>query len=223
MERKKAIVLLSGGLDSAVAMWLAKSQGYEVYALSFSYGQRHSIELEKAKTLVESAKISGHRIVDINMGQWGGSSLTDMSMNVEEGDIHKKEIPQTYVPARNLVFLSVAASMGEAIEAYDIFIGVSEVDYSGYVDCRQSFIDSMESTINMGTVAAVEEGKKFKIHAPFVYKTKVDEIIMGMDLGVDFANTWSCYKGEGTPCGVCDSCKLRAEAFRKAGYSDPAI
>ncbi|MDC1106656.1 7-cyano-7-deazaguanine synthase QueC [Prolixibacteraceae bacterium] len=223
MERNKAIVLLSGGLDSAVALWLAKSLGYEVYALSFSYGQRHSIELEKAKLLVESAGVAGHRIVDLNMGQWGGSSLTDMSMKVEEGDVNKEEIPQTYVPARNMVFLSLAASMGEAIKAYDIFIGVSEVDYSGYVDCRQSFIDAMENAINMGTVAAVEEGNKFKVHAPFVDKTKVDEILLGMDLGVDFVNTWSCYKGEGTPCGTCDSCKLRSEAFRKAGFEDPAL
>lgn len=152
MERKKAIVLLSGGLDSAVAMWLAKSQGYDVYAISFSYGQRHSIELEKAKILAKEAGAVAHRIVDINMGQWGGSSLTDMSMEVEEGDVNKKEIPQTYVPARNLVFLGVAASMGEALEAYDLFIGVSEVDYSGYVDCRQSFIDAMQNAINMGII-----------------------------------------------------------------------
>lgn len=223
MERKRAIVLLSGGLDSAVAMWLAKSQGYDVYAISFSYGQRHSIELEKAKILAKEAGAVAHRIVDINMGQWGGSSLTDMSMEVEEGDVNKKEIPQTYVPARNLVFLGVAASMGEALEAYDLFIGVSEVDYSGYVDCRQSFIDAMQNAINMGTVAAVENGHKFTIHAPFIDKTKVDEIKLGMELGVDFKNTWSCYKGEGTPCGTCDSCKLRQEAFRKAGYEDPAL
>jgi 7-cyano-7-deazaguanine synthase len=219
----KAVVLLSGGLDSAVALYLAIEQGYEVHALSFDYGQRHNRELEAARTIAKQANIAAHQIVRLNLSDWGGSSLTDTSIPVEDGDIHRTDIPVTYVPARNMVFLSIAASLAEAKGARHIFIGVSQVDYSGYVDCRQSFIDAMEKAINEGTVMGAEENRPIKIHAPFVNKTKAEEIQLGMELGVDFGLTWSCYKGEEKPCGTCDSCLLRANAFKEAGYEDPAI
>lgn len=220
---KKAVVLLSGGLDSSTALYLAKSQGYEIYALSFHYGQKHNKELEFAKQLAKEANVSEHKIVSINMNAWGGSSLTDEKRQVENGDINRTDIPDTYVPARNMVFLSVAASYAESIEAQHIFIGVSEVDYSGYVDCRMEFIQAMENAINLGTVMGAEKGKPIKIHAPFVTMTKAEEIKLGMELNVNYALTWSCYKGEEKPCGVCDSCLLREKAFKEAGYNDPLL
>ncbi len=220
---KKAVVLLSGGLDSAVALYLAKSEGFEVHALSFDYGQRHDRELNAAKAISAAAQVTEHRLAVINMGQWGGSSLTDKSMSVENGDVSRTDIPVTYVPARNMVFLSLAASYAEAIGAQDIFIGVSEVDYSGYVDCRQEFIDSMQETINKGTVMGAVKNLPIRIHAPFINKTKSDEIVLGMQLGVDFGLTWSCYRGGEKPCGECDSCLLRAKAFSEAGYTDSSL
>ncbi len=220
----KAVVLLSGGLDSAVALYLAKSQGFdEVHAVSFDYGQRHETELNHAKAIAEKAGVAAHKIVTLNLGDFGGSSLTDKTMDVEDGDVDRSDIPVTYVPARNMVFLSVAASYAESIEAQDIFIGVSEVDYSGYVDCRQEFIDAMEVAINKGTVMGAEKGKPIKVHAPFANKTKAEEIKLGMELGVDFGLTWSCYRGGEKPCGTCDSCLLRAKAFKEAGYKDAAL
>jgi len=220
---KKAVVLLSGGLDSSVALYLAKSQGFELYALSFDYGQRHSRELEAAKAQAIKAGVVKHQVVSLKLSDWGGSSLTDSTIAVEKGDVDRTNIPATYVPARNMVFLSVAASLAEAIGAQDIFIGVSQVDYSGYVDCREEFIESMQNTINKGTVMAAVHGKPITIHAPFVHKTKADEITLGMSLGVDFGLTWSCYNGGAKPCGVCDSCLLRAKAFAEAGFVDPSL
>ncbi len=219
----KAVVLLSGGLDSATALYLAKSKGYEVTALSFDYGQRHNVELGLAKKLAEKVEVADHKVVELKLSDWGGSSLTDKNIELEDGDVTRTDIPVTYVPARNMVFLSVAASLAEAIGARDIFIGVSEVDYSGYVDCRQEFIDSMEAAINKGTVMGAEKNQPIKIHAPFVHKTKAEEIEMGMQLGVDYGLTWSCYRGGEKPCGTCDSCLLRAKAFEEAGYEDPAL
>ncbi len=220
---KKAVVLLSGGLDSSVAIHLAKSEGFKVYALSFDYGQKHNKELECAKATAKKVGAIEHNIVSLSLNLWGGSSLTDNKISVEDGDVTRTDIPQTYVPARNMVFLSVAASYAEAIDAQDLFIGVSEVDYSGYVDCREEFIQSMENTINMGTVMAVEEGKKIKIHAPFIYKTKSEEITLGESLKVDWSLTWSCYRGTEKPCGKCDSCLLRAKAFEEAGVIDTSL
>lgn len=220
---KKAVVLLSGGLDSSVALYLAKSQGFELHALSFDYGQRHSRELEAAKAQAVKAGVVKHQVVSLKLSDWGGSSLTDTTIAVEHGNVDRSDIPATYVPARNMVFLSVAASLAEAIGAQDIFIGVSQVDYSGYVDCRQEFIDSMQQTINKGTVMGAVSGKPITIHAPFVHKTKSDEITLGMSLGVDFGLTWSCYNGGAKPCGVCDSCLLRAKAFAEAGFVDPSL
>ena len=220
---KKAVVLLSGGLDSTITLYLAKNQGFEIYALSFDYGQKHNKELHSAKIIASKAQVAQHQIVSISLGNWGGSALTNKDIHIENGDVTRTDIPATYVPARNMVFLSIAASYAEAISAQDIFIGVSQVDYSGYVDCRESFIKSMEETINQGTVMGAEKGLPIKIHAPFIYKTKADEIKTGMDIGADLSNTWSCYKGGEKPCGICDSCLLREKAFKEAGYPDPAI
>ncbi|MFT8313651.1 MAG: 7-cyano-7-deazaguanine synthase QueC [Clostridium sp.] len=218
---KKAVVLLSGGLDSTTALYLAKSQGFEVYAISFNYGQRHKKEIESAKKVAEKADIKEHIIVDTNMNAWGGSALTDSHIQVPEGDENRQDIPVTYVPARNMIFLSYAASYAEAVGAQDIFIGVSQVDYSGYVDCRKEFIDAMENAINKGTVCAVEDNKPIKIHAPFMNMTKAEEIKLGMELGVDYSLTWTCYNGYENACGHCDSCLLRLKAFEEAGYEDP--
>ena len=220
---KRAVVLLSGGLDSSVAIHLAKSEGFEVYALSFDYGQKHNKELECAKATALKVGAAAHNIVTLQLNLWGGSSLTDSAMEVEDGDVTRTDIPMAYVPARNMVFLSVAASFAEAIGAQDIFIGVSEVDYSGYVDCREEFIRSMEETINKGTVMAAEHGKKIRIHTPFINKTKSEEIQLGEKLGVDWSLTWSCYRGGEKPCGTCDSCLLRAKAFSEAGVVDTSL
>jgi 7-cyano-7-deazaguanine synthase len=220
---KKAVVLLSGGLDSSVAIHLAKSEGYEVYALSFNYGQKHSKEVECAKAIAKKVGAAEHNIVTLQLNLWGGSSLTDSKMEVEDGNVTRTDIPQTYVPARNMVFLSVAASYSEAIGAQDIFIGVSEVDYSGYVDCRKEFIDAMENAINKGTVMGAELGRKITIHTPFINKTKAQEILLGEELKVDWSLTWSCYRGTEKPCGTCDSCLLRAKAFKEAGVIDSSL
>ncbi len=220
---KKAIVLLSGGLDSTVVIHLAKSQGFDVYALSFNYGQKHNKELECAIKTAKDIGAKDHKIVDLKLNLWGGSSLTDNSMNIEDGNIFANEIPLTYVPARNMVFLSIAASYAEAIGSQDIFIGVSQVDYSGYVDCREEFIKSMEDTINLGTVMGAEMNKRITIHSPFLFKTKSEEILIGEKLGVDWSNTWSCYRGGEKPCGKCDSCLLRKNAFEEARVTDTSL
>ena len=218
----KAVVLLSGGLDSAVALYVAKQAGHEVHALSFDYGQRHNKELNCAKAIAQKAGVASHNIVTLNLDLWGGSSLTDKNIPVENGDVNRTDIPITYVPARNMVFLSIAASLAEAKGARHIYIGVSQVDYSGYVDCRREFIDAMQEAINKGTVMGAEKGETITIHAPFINMTKSQEITLGQELGVDFGLTWSCYRGGEKPCGTCDSCLLRAKAFEEAGIEDGA-
>lgn len=219
----KAVVLLSGGLDSAVALYVAKQAGHEVHAISFDYGQRHNKELNCAKAIAQKAGVASHNIVTLNLDLWGGSSLTDKSMSVENGDVDRTDIPVTYVPARNMVFLSIAASLAEAKGARHIYIGVSQVDYSGYVDCRREFIDAMQEAINKGTVMGAEKGETITIHAPFINMTKSQEITLGQELGVDFGLTWSCYRGGDKPCGTCDSCLLRAKAFEEAGIEDGGL
>lgn len=221
---KKAIVLLSGGLDSTTALYLAKSRGFdEIYAITFEYGQKHDKELQCAKTIARVAGVKEHKVVRLLLNQWSGCSLTDPALEIEDGHPERKDIPSTYVPARNMVFLSVAASWADAVDITDIFIGVSEVDYSGYVDCREQFIRSMEESINLGTVLGAEKKRRISIHAPFMHMTKAEEIRLGVSLGVDYSLTWTCYRGDRQPCGTCDSCLLRAKAFEEAGIKDPLL
>ena len=221
---KKAIVLLSGGLDSTTALYLAKSEGFgEIYALTFEYGQKHDRELRAAREVARAAGVKEHKFVKLLLNQWDGCSLTDPKMDVPDGDLRRDTVPDTYVPARNMVFLSVAASYADALGVEDIYIGVSEVDYSGYVDCREEFIRSMERTINLGTVLGAERGRHITIHAPFMHMAKADEVRLGARLGVDYGLTWTCYRGGDRPCGACDSCLLRAKAFAEAGMEDPLV
>lgn len=223
-DMKKAIVLLSGGLDSTTALYVAQSQGFdEIYALTFVYGQKHERELESAKAVAKAAGVKEHKVVNLLLNQWDGCSLTDPKMEVADGNLERKDIPDTYVPARNMVFLSVAASWADALGITDIFIGVSEVDYSGYVDCREEFIQAMEKAINLGTVLGAEKKEHISLHAPFMHITKAEEIKWGARLGVDYSLTWTCYRGGDKPCGTCDSCLLRAKAFEEAGMEDPLV
>ena len=218
---KKAVVLLSGGLDSTTALYFAKSEGFDVFPISFHYGQKHNKELEQAKKICARIGVGDHKIVHIDISLWGGSALTDSSIKVPDYEEGNTEIPVTYVPARNMIFLSIAASYAETIGARDIFIGVSQVDYSGYVDCRTDFIEAMEAVINKGTVCAVERGEHISIQTPFMFMKKDEEIRLGNSLGVDYSLTWSCYRGDEKACGKCDSCRLRMKAFESAGVEDP--
>jgi 7-cyano-7-deazaguanine synthase len=221
--KKRAVVLLSGGLDSATALAIALDEGFEVYALSFRYGQRHSIELDCAAEQAEG-KVKELRIVDIDLGAFGGSALTaDIDVPKHDSvDELKDEIPVTYVPARNTVFLSYALAWAEVLKAFDIFIGVNALDYSGYPDCRPEFIEAYEKMANLATVAGVE-GRKLTIHTPLIDITKAEIIKRGLELGVDYARTTSCYDPapDGRSCGHCDSCLLRLKGFADAGSRDP--
>ena len=218
----KAIVLVSGGLDSATALAIAKSEGYDCHALSFDYGQRHGVELEAARRVAQSMGVSDHRIIRIDLAQFGGSALTDKNIEVpvEPGE----GIPVTYVPARNTIFLSYALANAEVIGAADIFIGVNAVDYSGYPDCRPEYIKAFEAMANLATRAAVE-GKKLTLHAPLIDLSKAQIIEKGIKLGVDYSLTVSCYQADdsGRACGACDSCRFRKEGFAAAGIPDPTV
>ncbi|MFV0290384.1 MAG: 7-cyano-7-deazaguanine synthase QueC [Mangrovibacterium sp.] len=222
-QKKKAVVLLSGGLDSTTALHLAKSQGFELYALTLNYGQKNVVEMEKATKQAQIAGVIKHFMIDMQMNLWGGSALTDANIPIEEGHPDSTKIPSTYVPARNMIFLSVAASVAEAVGAQDIFIGVSQVDFSGYVDCREEFITAMEHAINQGTVCSVVDGRSIRVNAPFINFTKADEIRLGLELGIDYKHTHTCYAPKEKPCGKCDSCLLRAKAFSEVGITDPAL
>ena len=221
---KPAVILLSGGLDSATVLAIAHAEGYECYCLSFSYGQKHSTELEYADVLAKSLGTMEHRTAQIDIGAFGGSALTDDSIDVPDADTQSDEIPVTYVPARNTVFLSYALGWAEVLGATDIFIGVNAVDYSGYPDCRPEFIRAFENMANLATRAGVR-GSKLTVHAPLIDLTKGQIIERGLSLGVNYANTVSCYRlnGCGEACGRCDSCTLRAEGFREAGIIDPTV
>ncbi len=220
---KRAIVLLSGGLDSATVAYHAASKGYEIFALTVNYGQRHSRELESAKMVAGAVGAKKHVVLELPLDLWGGSSLTDANMDVPEGGFTiGKEVPSTYVPARNLIFLSIAGSWAEAKEAEAVFIGANQVDYSGYPDCRKEFLDAFEKALDLGTKTGTQ-GNPVSIEAPLLHLTKSDIIRFGMDLGVDYALTWSCYKGEKRPCGECDSCILRAKGFSEIGMTDPLL
>ncbi|PKN84130.1 MAG: 7-cyano-7-deazaguanine synthase QueC [Deltaproteobacteria bacterium HGW-Deltaproteobacteria-1] len=222
---KKAVVLLSGGIDSVTTLAIARSMGFSIYALSFRYGQRHMIELEAAKRIAQSNAVQQHLIVDIDLRQIGGSALTGdlpvpKSRNVND---MRRDVPITYVPARNTIFLSYALAWAEVIGSCDIFIGVNALDYSGYPDCRPEFIESYERMANLATRAGVEGKQKLTIHAPLLHLSKAQIIRKGVELGVDYSLTHSCYDpdGEGAACGQCDSCLLRLKGFHDAGLSDP--
>ena len=217
--KKKAVVLLSGGLDSATCLAAAKADGFEVYAMSFDYGQRHHSELEAAKRTAKFFGVAEHRIFDLNLSQWGGSALTaDIDVPREEA----VGIPITYVPARNLVFLALASAWAETLECCDIYIGVNSVDYSNYPDCRSEFIEAFTHAVNLGTKAA-DEDWKWNIHTPLQNLSKADIIRLGVSLGVDYSMTISCYQADddGRACGECASCRLRKDGFAAAGTTDP--
>lgn len=217
---KKAVILLSGGLDSATVVALAKAEGFTCYTMSFDYGQRHRSELEAAARVARDLGVVEHKVIGLNLDGIGGSALTDSSIDVPETP--GEGIPVTYVPARNTVFLSLALGWAEVLEARDIFIGVNAVDYSGYPDCRPEFVESFERMANLATKAGVE-GRGFRIQAPLQNLSKADIVKAGTRLGVDYSLTVSCYQadGEGRACGKCDSCRLRAEGFKAAGIADP--
>lgn len=217
---KNAVVLYSGGLDSTTCMAIAAEEGYTPYAISFSYGQRHSIELEMAKKHARSVGAVDHLVVEFDYRKVGGSALTG-DIAVPKGGVGS-EIPVTYVPARNTIFLSFALGWAEVIGAFDIFIGVNSLDYSGYPDCRPEYITAFETMANLATKSGVE-GNRFTIHAPLIRMTKAEIILKGAALGVDYSLTHSCYdpSPDGTACGLCDSCRLRLKGFIEAGFPDP--
>jgi 7-cyano-7-deazaguanine synthase len=218
----RAVILLSGGLDSATALAIARQAGYDSYALSFRYGQRHAGELSAAERVARQVGVVEHRIFPIDLSAFGGSALTDYALPVPEQPV--EGIPTTYVPARNTVFLSIALGWAEVLGARDIFIGVNAVDYSGYPDCRPEYIAAFESLANLATKAGVE-GNRFRIHAPLIDMTKAEIIRRGTSLGVDYALTVSCYTAdeEGRACGACDACRFRAKGFLDAGVADPTV
>jgi 7-cyano-7-deazaguanine synthase len=220
VDLKRAIVLLSGGLDSATALAIARAQAFECYALSVDYGQRHRIELTAARQIADQLGAREHRTMRVDFDGIGGSALTDPEVPLPEE--LRPGIPVTYVPARNTLFLSLALGWAEVIGAHDIFVGVNAIDYSGYPDCRPAFIESFERLSQLATKAGVE-GARFKIHAPLIAMSKADIILTGTKLGVDYAATVSCYRADtyGRACGKCDSCRLRAAGFAAANIKDP--
>lgn len=225
-KRKKAVVLLSGGLDSATVLAMAAQADYDCFALSFRYGQRHKIEITSAKAIASAIGVAEHRIIDIDLASFGGSAITDHSIDVpmDRKSLGAEiDIPITYVPARNTIFLSYALAFAEVVGAFDIFIGVNASDYSGYPDCREEFIAAFEKMANLATAAAVEGKGKFKIHAPIIRLSKAAIIQKGTELGVDYSLTHSCYNPDATgkACGRCDSCRLRLKGFAEANLTDP--
>lgn len=218
---RTAVVLLSGGLDSATTLAIAQREGYVAHALSIAYGQRHAAELKAASRLAKAAAVAGHQTIHVDLDAVGGSALTDRRMAVPEAPT--TGIPVTYVPARNTVFLALALGYAEVVGANDIFIGVNAVDYSGYPDCRPEFIAAFERLAALATRAGVEGGEGVKVHAPLIRLSKADIIREGAALGVDFAQTVSCYQADpqGRACGRCDSCRIRREGFAAAGLTDP--
>lgn len=223
---RKAVVLLSGGLDSTTVLAMVKAQGYEVYGLSFQYGQRHSVELEAAERVAGHFGVKQHKTAQIDLRLFGGSALTDdidvpKDRSAEE---MSAEIPVTYVPARNTIFLSFALAWAEVLKSYDIFIGVNVLDYSGYPDCRPEFVKAFEDLANLATAYGVEGGQRIRIHTPLINMSKADIVKKGLELGVDYSITLSCYdpSDAGEACGQCDACGLRQKGFSENGMSDPA-
>ena len=224
--KKTAVVLLSGGLDSATVAAVASREGFQLYCLSFAYGQRHAVELRAAARVAAALAACRHLVMRFDLGLIGGSSLTDNRVPVEKNRRLEvdREIPLTYVPARNTIFISFAASWAEVVGARDIFLGVNALDYSGYPDCRPDFIAAMEKVINLGTRSGVESPEPFfRLRTPLLRLRKHEIIKLGLQLGVDYRLTHSCYDPltDGSPCGRCDSCRLRREGFRQAGFEDP--
>jgi len=221
LKPSPAVILLSGGLDSATTLAIARDAGFDCYCLSLDYGQRHSVELDAAARVAKSLGAREHRVVQLALSDFGGSALTDSNIAVPVDGV-QSGIPVTYVPARNTIMLSLALAWAEVLGSRDIFVGVNAVDYSGYPDCRPEFIAAFEAMANLATKAAVE-GAKLNIHAPLISLTKAEIIRRGSALGVDYGTTISCYKADaqGRACGVCDSCRLRKEGFAAAGVSDP--
>jgi len=217
---KKAVILVSGGLDSSTVLAIAKQQGFDCYTLSFDYGQRHRSELFAAAKVSDAMQVKEHKVVSLDLATIGGSALTDT--NIEVPEYETTGIPVTYVPARNTVFLSIALGWAEVLGANDIFVGVNAVDYSGYPDCRPDYINAFEQMANLATKAGVE-GNKLTVHAPLIDMTKGQIIQAGIKNGVDYSATVSCYQAdeEGAACGVCDSCRLRKQGFIDAGLKDP--
>jgi len=223
---RNAVVLLSGGLDSATVLAIAQSEGFVVHALSFDYGQRHACELEFARRVATRCRVASHRIIKIDLGQFGGSALTsnDIAVPVDRSATEMSaDIPVTYVPARNTVFLSFALAWAEVLPADDIFIGVNAVDYSGYPDCRPEFVAAFETLANLATKAGVEGVRHLTVHAPLISLTKTEIIGRGLELGVDYSQTLTCYSPDqnGMACGRCDACILRRQGFESVGVSDP--
>ncbi|WP_280505639.1 7-cyano-7-deazaguanine synthase QueC [Nocardia farcinica] len=224
---KKAVVLLSGGLDSSTVLAIARDKGYEPYALSFRYGQRHTVELEAAGRVAAALGAAAHVVADIDLRVFGGSALTadiDVPHHDRAEEIVTTEIPITYVPARNTIFLSFALAWAETLGASDVFIGVNALDYSGYPDCRPEYIEAYERMANLATKAGVEGTQRLKIHTPLISLTKAETIERGLALGVDYSLTHSCYdpRPDNAACGTCDSCLLRIRGFQELGMSDPA-
>ena len=225
-DKAVAVVLLSGGLDSATALAIAKHSGFSLYALTFQYGQRHQCEVEVARQIARSIGVAEHKIIPIDMGGIGGSALTDLTMEVpkdREGLGSSDQIPLTYVPARNTIFLSYALAWAEVLKAFDLFLGVNATDFSGYPDCRHDYIQAFEVMANLATAAGIQKKGKFVIHTPIINMTKGQTILAGMKLGMDYSLTHSCYDPDrqGRSCGRCDSCRIRLKGFRDAGLKDP--
>ena len=222
---KPAIILLSGGLDSTTCAAIAKKDGYDLHGLTINYGQKHNYELKAAKLVAQNFKFNSHAVIDIDLASFGGSSLVSKEIEVPKNRNLgiKDDIPSTYVPARNTVFLSIALAKAETINAFDIFIGVNAIDYSGYPDCRPEFILQFEKMMNVATKHAVQNIGEYKIHTPLIKLTKAEIIKKGQQLGIDYQITSSCYSPNkyGQPCGQCDACKLRIKGFDDAGLADP--
>jgi 7-cyano-7-deazaguanine synthase len=217
----KAVVLLSGGLDSATTAAMAIADGYEVIALSFRYGQRHEKELQAATKIAKKLNIKEHYFIDVSLAQWGGSALTDESITVPKDGIKPNVIPVTYVPGRNTVFIAIALSLAEAKQAQAIYLGINAVDYSGYPDCRPEYLEAYQKLANLSSKVGIE-GKAPRLVAPLVKDSKVDIVRRALRLGVPIEETWSCYQGDNEPCGVCDSCRIRDRALIEAGVANLA-
>ncbi len=223
MSESRAVILLSGGLDSTTVLAIARAEGLECHCLTVDYGQRHRVEIKAASRVADALKAASHRIITLDLRAIGGSALTDDIEVPKDQDPESGEVPVTYVPARNTVLLSLLLGLAEVVEADQLFIGANAVDYSGYPDCRPAFLEAFEKLASLATVAGAEYGVRFRVRAPLLELSKADIIRRGLELGVDYGLTWSCYDPtpDGLPCGHCDSCILRRRGFEEAGIQDP--